>query len=502
MTLFGWDASDFDWPRGPMDYVAAKAAGISFATHKSTESNNVTHAHFGEALNRMKSAGIPFYGTYVVPRSGVSVQAQVDYAIAYWDSQIPWWRTDPNFFIQVDLEHWPYDQVSDSVGETMARLFEPVAPTAVLLYGSKGQYGGSIDAGFLKWNANYAPENAPTREFHDIYAHVGGDSGPGWEPYGADNTPAKVWQFASDATIGSQRGCDINAFRGSLPDFAAMIKGTVPGVVKPVPIEVWSGVDLGPIGQKLVEIMSYYPKQSEIYITSGRDSLDVHGFGSHHNEGHNTFNGSPTAAIDIGFGGVAGQPKGRDVAKWLYDSYWHQTVEEIHTTPYSDDNGFYVKNEVQYPGGGPYAGSTAEAHRDHVHFATSLAIANQILASLKAASQPTTEDGDMTPEQSVFFDSLVWRVEALTLDLPVVDGGISKGEINLAFRTKALVKTATSDAVWLINGATRQRRWISSQTEFNTLAKVWGRPIPTGPVQIVPSLEMFNYAVLGPVPTP
>jgi hypothetical protein len=45
MTIFGWDASDFDWPRGPMNLNAAASDGITFFTHKATEGTGTVHAH-------------------------------------------------------------------------------------------------------------------------------------------------------------------------------------------------------------------------------------------------------------------------------------------------------------------------------------------------------------------------------------------------------------------------------------------------------------------------
>src|SRR5882672_7841726 len=102
MTVFGWDASDYDWNRGSMNLVIARSAGVSFFTYKATEGTTTKHAHYGEALNRARAAGIEFLGAYIVPRSGPSVLSQVDYFMAYVNSQTPWWTSYPGFFFQVD----------------------------------------------------------------------------------------------------------------------------------------------------------------------------------------------------------------------------------------------------------------------------------------------------------------------------------------------------------------------------------------------------------------
>ena len=111
-------------------------------------------------------------------------------------------------------------------------------------------------------------------------------------------------------------------------------------------INIRPGVRVGPTGKLLLRVLEGYPKKGEIYITSAYRPEEK---GSHH--GGLSYRGSPTAAIDIGAGGVnpAGSRRMRDVAKWLYDRFAADTVELIHTTPYNTDRGFYVKNQRKYP---------------------------------------------------------------------------------------------------------------------------------------------------------
>src|SRR5206468_3919187 len=85
--------------------------GISGLTHKATEGTSVVHRHLADALGRGRAAGLPVLGAYHVVRSG-SVADQVRFFLTYLDAQIPWWRTQPRFFLQVDGEKWSYDQVS------------------------------------------------------------------------------------------------------------------------------------------------------------------------------------------------------------------------------------------------------------------------------------------------------------------------------------------------------------------------------------------------------
>src|SRR5262245_52568161 len=141
------------------------------------------------------------------------------------------------------------------------------------------------------------------------------------------------------------------------------------------------GVRVGPIGRLLVQILTHYPKRRELAISSGFRP----GPRSYHRG--LPYKGSPAAAVDV----VApGAGKMRDVAKWIYDNFAKDTVELIHTTPFTTDRGFYVKNQVKYPGGGPYPPQTRREHRNHVHFATSKALAKDVLQRLqKKRVRPT-----------------------------------------------------------------------------------------------------------------
>jgi GH25 family lysozyme M1 (1,4-beta-N-acetylmuramidase) len=220
VTIYGWDASDYDWTRGPMDLRAAAQAGIQFFTHKATEGASVRHRHLADALSRARTAGIPVLGAYHVVRSSPSAQAQVDYCLRYLDEAVPWWRTHPAFFIQVDLERWPYDSVPASAGEAFADLAQAQSDKVAVIYASKGQYGdGLTGTSHPLWNANYGTN--PVADFRTAYARAGGDSGAGWTTY--SGRMSAIWQYGSKARIGSQSTCDANAFRGTLDELRTLL---------------------------------------------------------------------------------------------------------------------------------------------------------------------------------------------------------------------------------------------------------------------------------------
>lgn len=233
-VIFGVDLSDFDSDRGNTPAIVSqyRAAGISFLTHKITEwgSGTVTvHRKAGGMLTAGRDSGIPFLGGYIVCRSGRSVEDQVAEYVKQLDSMLPWWRTFPGFFHQVDLERWEYDAVSADVGNVTCDILRGVTRQPVLLYASKGQYGNS-NLSQPRWNANYPTEAA--MEFKALYASVGGNTGPGWVMYGAPTVLPKIWQYSSKAIVAGQGTTDVNAFRGPESDFAKMLL-TGKGIVVP-----------------------------------------------------------------------------------------------------------------------------------------------------------------------------------------------------------------------------------------------------------------------------
>lgn len=222
MTVYGWDASDYDWGRGPMDLVAAKNAGVRFFTYKATESTSTKHVHYGDALNRAKSAGIEFLGAYIVPRSSPSVDAQVDYFLDYVNQKTPWWKDFPGFFFQVDTEKWSYDNVSPTRGSDVCKEIERRTGRMVVHYAPKWAYGDSIPQNEPLWSSNYGDNGSGT-----LQQKYPGDNSSRWVAY-SGRTPVFL-QFGSNIIIGSQHTCDGNAYRGSEADLRKFITGSSAG---------------------------------------------------------------------------------------------------------------------------------------------------------------------------------------------------------------------------------------------------------------------------------
>src|SRR5919198_2938192 len=83
---------------------------------------------------------------------------------------------------------------------------------------------------------------------------------------------------------------------------------------------------------------------------------------------------------------TTGDKQMRDFAKWWckYDNY---LLELIHTTPFSDDHGFYVKDGRRV-GEGFYGATINRQHLNHVHVAMTVGNGNALLRELRPAQAP------------------------------------------------------------------------------------------------------------------
>ncbi len=227
MTIFGWDASHYDGTLSTAILSRAKAEGITFFTHKVGEGTSYDDPNDATALACARDAGIEFVGGYFVPRSTSAVGAQVDYLLRLADRDEPWWRTFPGWFWQVDLERWPYDNVSASIGIAFARELRQRTGRWTILYASNGQYDGSLTGwdGPL-WNAHYTSRGAAgfaSMYPGDQWKPVAGAFVGGWAAY-SGHEPL-ILQYTSSAIVAGLTTCDANAFRGTAADLRALIEG-------------------------------------------------------------------------------------------------------------------------------------------------------------------------------------------------------------------------------------------------------------------------------------
>jgi GH25 family lysozyme M1 (1,4-beta-N-acetylmuramidase) len=198
-----------------MDLVAAKAAGISFMTHKIGEGTSYTDAKFATFYKRAKAAGIPLIGAYYVNHNGKQ-NPQADRFLDLLDAQAPGWRDGP-FLLQIDAERWADGTPTATEVEAFAhRLLANVPTHTPFIYGPKWVYGDMLKgAGVPLWASNYGSN--PVTTFKGAYP---GDDSSRWDAY-SGQVPA-VLQYGSKTKIAGQSTCDANAFRGSLADLTEL----------------------------------------------------------------------------------------------------------------------------------------------------------------------------------------------------------------------------------------------------------------------------------------
>ena len=202
MTVFGRDASNFD---GSISY-----AGLGYFTHKATEGTSITHDRYGPRLDAARAAGVPVLGSYHVVRTpgngGAGTLAQqLAYWLAYLDAHTPWWRSHPQWMMQIDAEKWSYDTVSATTAKQFAALLvQSGVPGYKVTYASRGQYADSL-SGIVTdlWNADY--NGGPN--------YPGDGWTPGWGPY-SGKTP-RFLQYAAQPY-------DEDAYRGTLAELLAL----------------------------------------------------------------------------------------------------------------------------------------------------------------------------------------------------------------------------------------------------------------------------------------
>lgn len=223
MTIFGWDASHYDWDRGTMDLAAAVRDGIVFFTHKATEGRTYVDPQFAYAMARAHNAGMPLIGAYCVNHQG-DQRPQVDKFIAVLDQGAPFWRNEP-FIVQLDCERWSdkdgvyaYEPSLTEI-HTWCDYFVSLTGGRLkpVVYAPKWVYGDSLRGlRYPLWASSYGTN--PTTGYRNAYP---GDGSTRWAAY--SGIVPTILQFGSRTTIGAQAICDANAFRGTLDQLRALI---------------------------------------------------------------------------------------------------------------------------------------------------------------------------------------------------------------------------------------------------------------------------------------
>lgn len=121
---------------------------------------------------------------------------------------------------------------------------------------------------------------------------------------------------------------------------------------------------------------------------------------------------------------AAGQKAMRDFARWMIQ-YSGSLLELIHTTPYKDDNGFYVKDGRKV-GEAYYGAATNAAHMNHVHVAAEPAAAEALLAKLRSAGPPAAAPKKTAAKKSTAKKTTAKPKKAGTAKKPTAEKGLAQ----------------------------------------------------------------------------
>lgn len=217
MTIFGWDASHWDWGRGPMDIAAAVRDGISFMTHKATD-KTARNDRYDDFARRARGV-VPLLGAYTVNHPG-DQRPQVDEFIRFLDQVSPWWREGP-FIVQVDAEKFDYMPREPNLAEIKSWCDYFMQRTGgrwrPVVYAPRWLYSDRLRGlPYRLWASSYGDN--PAVHYRQAYP---GDGSGRWAAY-SGQTPA-ILQYGSTTRIGSQSTCDANAFRGTLDQLRALV---------------------------------------------------------------------------------------------------------------------------------------------------------------------------------------------------------------------------------------------------------------------------------------
>lgn len=216
MTTFGWDDSHYGEPPRARD-------GIDLYTHKLTDGDHYYEdAEYKIAMEAARALGIPILGPYHVLHGRRSIERQALWLVERATKLTPWWQDWPDWTWQVDAERFSYfvaptiDEVN-AFGAEISRLTgSPL--TAIPGYCPSWVYGENLRRLQLPWwQSNYGAN--PALPYRQAYP---GDTSQRWN----GPIPALMLQYGSNTIIAGQRTCDANAYRGTLSQLKAALKGT------------------------------------------------------------------------------------------------------------------------------------------------------------------------------------------------------------------------------------------------------------------------------------
>ncbi|UJW33117.1 glycoside hydrolase family 25 protein [Saccharothrix sp. AJ9571] len=256
MVLFGLDISHHQG--GNPNLHQARAEGVEFVICKATESSGFVDQRFHQNVSRAQNAGL-LVAAYHYQRAGVSAAAQVDNVRRV----VP-----PGMPVIPDVEG---NSGSAGLTREIVNLLRSAGYPVPLTYLPRWywqQLGSPSLAGLPPlWSSRY-PDNAQgsiADEYADVPAHY-------WDGYGG--LGVALLQFSSSGRVAGYAPLDLNAFRGTRQEFAALLGGGAPPGADPT-IEEESHMELGP-GITVSKTLVCPATPADLVISLGFVSFTVH----------------------------------------------------------------------------------------------------------------------------------------------------------------------------------------------------------------------------------
>lgn len=213
MTIFGWDTSDYDESRGPMDVATARKNGIAFLSHKISEGTGFKATNADRVLAAGAAAKMPVLGGYHVlyGKNAASISDQVNWYLQCLTELFPGWKKHPCFIHQIDAEKFQYMARKPTLGEinTFGALVVERAGclhSQVVAYAPEWLYGSGLQGLHFKlWASGYVNGSGTPQALYP------GDGDFRWDAY--SGIVPTLLQFSSSANIGGNHTCDANAVR-------------------------------------------------------------------------------------------------------------------------------------------------------------------------------------------------------------------------------------------------------------------------------------------------
>ena len=200
MTIYFPDVSN--WQQGMS--LAGSAAVIAKATEGTGYTDPFYAGYHGQAANM----GVPFVGYHYLHHGSIEAQAALAFSVV--GAGVP-------LMLDVEVVQGEADPTLDDVTQFVA-AYRARGGRVTLIYLPQWFWSGHWGSPDLRPLAKLGL--ALISSNYTTYS----DTGPGWAAYGGV-APA-IWQYTSSATVNGRAKVDMNAFRGSPAELAALFNGS------------------------------------------------------------------------------------------------------------------------------------------------------------------------------------------------------------------------------------------------------------------------------------